>query len=301
MYNIDLYTYWKKPFFHGKNFTIHPLDEPGKEKIYSDQSHYVHYLKRTDPFVFKSIMGCDYETLVKNQLADIDTLKRLKERGFNTQASLNPDSSSPNQNNEISYGRHVNKYVTEVEEEKNNKKFKNLENLENSTFYNTKVDNRIRSTRNKIKNGNGYQPYQNYTSSGDNFLFNFRNEQRNRTRSLSKRKFNGLKGDFRPNTAGISYAEKKFNPKIQTINSYELRYPIPDETLKESMFNSTSTNFKTRYRLPDVCKPQKPNMILTQQKIGLSKEMGEKYNPFALYPPSKNRTGRNYVGDLFKH
>jgi hypothetical protein len=29
--------------------------------------------------------------------------------------------------------------------------------------------------------------------------------------------------------------------------------------------------------------------------------MGERYNPYSLIAPSKNRTGRNYVGDLFKH
>ena len=40
------------------------MNEPGKEKYYSDQSHVKHYLKRTDPFVFKSILGYDYDTLV---------------------------------------------------------------------------------------------------------------------------------------------------------------------------------------------------------------------------------------------
>ena len=61
MYNINLYSYWNKPFLRSKKFTIHPLDEPGKETYYSDQSHCKHYLKRTDPFVFKSILGVDYD------------------------------------------------------------------------------------------------------------------------------------------------------------------------------------------------------------------------------------------------
>ena len=67
MYNIDLYSYWKEPYTRTRKHTIHPLDEPGLEKYYSDQSHLVHYLHRTDPFVFKSIVGVDYETLVKQQ------------------------------------------------------------------------------------------------------------------------------------------------------------------------------------------------------------------------------------------
>ena len=82
MYNIDLYTYWKKPFTNGKNFSIRPLDEEGKETYYSDKSHVRHYLKRTDPFVFKSIVGVDYDTLVRQQKEDIQMLKNLKEKGF---------------------------------------------------------------------------------------------------------------------------------------------------------------------------------------------------------------------------
>ena len=83
MYNIDLYTYWKKPFSLGKNFSIRPLDEEGKETYYSDQSHCRHYLKRTDPFVFKSIVGVDYNTLVRQQKEDIEMLNKLKQKGFN--------------------------------------------------------------------------------------------------------------------------------------------------------------------------------------------------------------------------
>ena len=82
MYNINLYTYWKKPFTSGKNFSIRPLDEEGKETYYSDKSHVRHYLKRTDPFVFKSIVGVDYNTLVRQQKEDIQMLKDLKEKGF---------------------------------------------------------------------------------------------------------------------------------------------------------------------------------------------------------------------------
>ena len=80
MYNIDLYTYWKKPFTSGKNFSIRPLDEEGKETYYSDKSHVRHYLKRTDPFVFKSIVGVDYNTLVRQQKEDIQMLKNLKKK-----------------------------------------------------------------------------------------------------------------------------------------------------------------------------------------------------------------------------
>ena len=81
MYNIDLYNYWKDPYSQSKKYSIHPLNEPGKEKYYSNQSHTAHYLKRTDPFVFKSILGVDYDTLVHQQaeyIAQLNTLKSQK-------------------------------------------------------------------------------------------------------------------------------------------------------------------------------------------------------------------------------
>ena len=67
------------------------------------------------------------------------------------------------------------------------------------------------------------------------------------------------------------------------------------------MFNQTSKEFLKKYHLPDVLKIANSTQLIRRQKIGLSKEMGEKYNPYSLIAPSKNRTGRNYVGDLFKH
>jgi hypothetical protein len=93
MYNIDLYSYWKKPFTRSKKFTIHPLDEPGKEKYYSDQSHCTHYLKRTDPFVFKSILGVDYETVVRQQKEDIALMSQAREASTTNQEEVNKNNN----------------------------------------------------------------------------------------------------------------------------------------------------------------------------------------------------------------
>ena len=59
--------------------------------------------------------------------------------------------------------------------------------------------------------------------------------------------------------------------------------------------------FLKQYHLPNILKIADSKQVIRNQKIGLSKEMGEKYNPYSLIVPSKNRTGRNYIGDLFKH
>ena len=71
--------------------------------------------------------------------------------------------------------------------------------------------------------------------------------------------------------------------------------------MKNNLINQTSPYFLKKYHLPDVVKIADSRQVIRRQKIGLSKEMGEKYNPYSLIAPSKNRTGRNYVGDLFKH
>ena len=57
MHNIDSFTYWKEPMTQVKRATIHPLDDPGKTKYFSHESYLYHYLRPTDPFVFKEITG----------------------------------------------------------------------------------------------------------------------------------------------------------------------------------------------------------------------------------------------------
>ena len=57
MHNIDSFTYWKEPMVKVKRIEIHPLDDPGRTKYYSNESFVYHYLRPTDPFVFKEITG----------------------------------------------------------------------------------------------------------------------------------------------------------------------------------------------------------------------------------------------------
>ena len=67
MYNIDMYTYWKKPYLTNRKYGIHPLDEPGFEKYIGPESHCVNYLSRINPKVLKNIIKEDYETVVNRQ------------------------------------------------------------------------------------------------------------------------------------------------------------------------------------------------------------------------------------------
>ena len=318
MYNIDLYSYLKKPFSRGKNFTIHPLDEPGRAKYFSKDSHCTHYFKRTDPFVFKSILGVDYNTLVSLQKDDIQNLKTFK---YSNKLNSNQ--------NKIEKGMHIsneipteenekNKTYDEAEKHENNRynTYGNEQDFENQkkfrTFYSQKM---IRPYHRKrtFKDIYGYENISKLKSKTDkysNLINNLKFNNLDKENNRYKRKYDGYTIYEIPlinlNKEENNQNNRFFNSKLQnTLNCLNQskggKNAMNEEELKKNLFNQTSQEFLKKYKLPDVLKIAGSTQLIRRQKIGLSKEMGEKYNPYSLIPPSKNRIGRNYVGDLFKH
>ena len=319
MYNIDLYTYWKKPFTSGKNFSIRPLDEEGKETYYSDKSHVRHYLKRTDPFVFKSIVGVDYNTLVRQQKEDIQMLKNLKEKGFN------PKEPTPN-NTPI--GQNVEKEMEKtnyIKDEPNintinnpdiHKESYNNFNEPQKPFkpFNTQTGFRPYNKKRDFKATYGYENKTRFKSNGEKYQYTINtmkksNFNENYDDIRPKRKYDGFTVSEcpvieknRPNSASFDYFNNRINQTLNCLNKKDgERTAMNEDEMKNNLFNQTSTYFLKKHHLPDVVKIADSRQVIRRQKIGLSKEMGEKYNPYSLIAPSKNRTGRNYVGDLFKH
>ena len=319
MYNIDLYTYWKKPFTSGKNFSIRPLDEEGKETYYSDKSHVRHYLKRTDPFVFKSIVGVDYNTLVRQQKEDIQMLKNLKEKGFN------PKEPTPNN---APIGQNVEKEMEKtnyIKDDPNintinnpniHKESYNNFNEPQKTFkpFNTQTGFRPYNKKRDFKATYGYENKTRFKSNGEKYQYTINtmkksNFNENYDDIRPKRKYNGFTVSEcpvieknRPNSASFDYFNNRINQTLNCLNKKDgERTAMNEDEMKNNLFNQTSTYFLKKHHLPDVVKIADSRQVIRRQKIGLSKEMGEKYNPYSLIAPSKNRTGRNYVGDLFKH
>ena len=317
MYNIDLYTYWKKPFTNGKNFSIRPLDEEGKETYYSDKSHVRHYLKRTDPFVFKSIVGVDYDTLVRQQKEDIQMLKNLKEKGF-----------KPKETNQIN---NVPKEEEKVEHQIDTAKDQpNINTLNNPDIhkeeyghfndkhkmfkpFSTQTGFRPYNKKRDFKATYGYENKTRFKSNGEKYQYTINTMKRNNFNEddniRPKRKYDGFTvsecpviDKNRPNSASFDYFNNRINQTLNCLNKRDgERTAMNEEEMKNNLFNQTSTYFLKKHHLPDVVKIADSRQVIRRQKIGLSKEMGEKYNPYSLIAPSKNRTGRNYVGDLFKH
>ena len=319
MYNIDLYTYWKKPFTSGKNFSIRPLDEEGKETYYSDKSHVRHYLKRTDPFVFKSIVGVDYNTLVRQQKEDIQMLKNLKEKGFN------PKEPTPNN---APIGQNVEKEMEKTNYIKDDPNINTINNPDihkesynnfnepQKTFkpFNTQTGFRPYNKKRDFKATYGYENKTRFKSNGEKYQYTINtmkksNFNENYDDIRPKRKYDGFTVSEcpvieknRPNSASFDYFNNRINQTLNCLNKRDgERTAMNEEEMKNNLFNQTSTYFLKKHHLPDVVKIADSRQVIRRQKIGLSKEMGEKYNPYSLIAPSKNRTGRNYVGDLFKH
>ena len=319
MYNIDLYNYWKDPYAVDKKFSIHPLNEPGKEKYYSDQSHCKHYLKRTDPFVFKSILGVDYDTLVHQQRNDIDQLNTINQK-------ITPTPNEDNKINENEYPKEnqleENK-VNELNNENNNKfetvgdynnynrNINSMRNLGNHKSMSSSILRPYRKQR-TFKDIYGYDNITSFKSNGEKYLYSINNMKRNNAIlkvPLAQKRYDGftvfdapvIEKNKLPSSLFQSYNDKMGHTLNCIKNSEGVRKAMNEDEMRSNLFNQTSKQFLKQYHLPDILKIADSKQVIRKQKIGLSKEMGEKYNPYSLIVPSKNRTGRNYVGDLFKH
>ena len=326
MYNIDLYTYWKKPFSLGKNFSIRPLDEEGKETYYSDKSHCRHYLKRTDPFVFKLIVGVDYNTLVRQQKEDIEMLNKLKQKGFNPRIKTPIQKDEQNierashktndvPNEQINTINNPNINKEEINNQNENQEFNTYNENMNTGFrpYNSQTGFRPYNKKRDFKATYGYENKTRFKSNGEKYLYSINSMKKNNFNGDDEyrptRKYDGFTVTeapviqrTRPNSASFDYFNNRINQTLNCLNKREgIRKAMNEEEMKNNLFNQTSSGFLKRHHLPDVVKMADARQVIRRQKIGLSKEIGEKYNPYSLIATSKNRTGRNYVGDLFKH
>ena len=316
MYNIDLYNYWQNPYVSNKKFTIHPLNEEGKEKYYSNQSHNKHYLKRTDPFVFKSISGVDYDTLVNqqaNDIAQLNTLKNLK----------NQNKDEGNKVNEINN-------INPIEEQKINVDNNNI-NINNKNETVDKYDRNMNSNRTlrnhksmsssvmrpyrkqrTFKDIFGYDNITSFKSNAEKYSYAINSMKKNNSilrAPLALKRYDGftvyeapvIERIKAPSSLFQSYNGKMGHTLNCINNSSGVRKAMNEDEMRNNLLNQTSARFLKQFHLPDILKIADSKQVIRKQRIGLSKEMGERYNPYSLIVPSKNRTGRNYVGDLFKH
>ena len=330
MYNINIYSYWKEPYTNNKKFSIYPLNEKKKKKYYSNQSHNYHYLKKTDPFVFKSITGIDYETLIKEQEDTINELNK-ENKSFNSKLIKNNSQKIIFDENKNSFfNENIKKENLLNENFKNKNKFLSKSQSQENYVINKKIrPNNIYSEKiienfpfnpKNPKTKNYFREYRKPKNFFETFGYNISlksdiekykneiNKLKNKTRlmSASSKNINYNINNFEK---PISNSFKLYNQKL--TNSMEKYYKnglsdneiekIENQKLNMNLLNQTSKKFRFKYKLPDLCKIAFHKKIIRNVNNGNRKELGENYNPYSLIHPNKNRTARNYNGDLFKH
>ena len=288
MYDLDMYTYWKKPFSIQRRFSIHPLDEPGKRKYISKESHVHHFLKKTDPFIVSSILGTNYENIVKAQEKNIKELEQTRQKNLNLTKNQNTKTFEE-EKNPIPF------HVTNYQNEKYHNSNITLNKTTDKDYLNNTKNNKL-----TIENPYTLENNLNRTSTG----FRLYRKPKNFYETYGYDNFPYLKN-----------RKEKVLYDIQNLKNYSLNVPISknkkisssvnlrDENLrlKENLLNQTSNKFLTSHKLPSITQIANMTQRIRRFPVGYSKEMGERYNPYALIPPSKGLIGRNYVGDKFKH
>ena len=71
--------------------------------------------------------------------------------------------------------------------------------------------------------------------------------------------------------------------------------------LKNKIEEQTNDAFLSKTKLPDIRKMPKTNQVSRTIKMGITKEMGEKYNPFSFVLKTNQIKGRNYTGGIFQY
>ena len=209
---------------------------------------------------------------------------------------------------------------TNEEDAKNgNNTFNNNYNKNNLNTINRSIRNLKSSSTNNIRPYNkernfkdiyGYDNITSFKSNGEKYLYEIENMKKSNLKkpTLASKRYDGftvfdapiIEKDRKSSSLFKSY-NNKMTQSLKCIDNSSGIKAMNEEEMRNNLFNQTSQQFLKKYHLPDIIKIADSKQVIRKQRIGLSKEMGEKYNPYSLIAPSKNRTGRNYVGDLFKH
>lgn len=334
MYNINMYTYQKEPFTKTRRYGIHPLDDPGLDTYTGPESHCVNYLYRTNPKVFRHIIHTDYETIMNQQKELIDTKKKVKieENKNQTEEPVRPYLQT-----EVNQSTHQEEVPKQT---LTNEKQGDLFNRTMGTgYYPSHTENvsnclipRINSTRQiqyhkrrNFKDTYGYDKLTELKTNKERCLNEIKdlksmklsNDEFNYTHSgfyFPKKRYSGFTSYAVPRTRSHSkassafktYEEKIrrsmdcFSKKVDAKNEFEILQK-DNEDMKMKLKTMTNEHFLEKVKLPDVATLANSRKKIRNIKIGNSKEMGERYNPYCMMTKTGDLVGRNFVGALFNH
>ena len=328
MYNINLYIYKTKPFSRIKDYGIHPLNEEGFKKYVGPDSHNINYVSRINPKVFKEITGVDLESIVKEQKEKLreaskiecdrdeikdsrpfssDDKKIEKKKSDNKDEEKTREENLPTPLSPFTPSRHL--LCPKIKTNFSNsfhriRSFKDMYGYENKEKFDSpkaKVNYDIKKLRDEcLSNDNFYlshsssffpkKRYQGFTSYAVPRTDEYTKSGKSRTFKMLNNKL----------AKSLSCSGRLKLNDVDILDNYEIMKKDND-SMKINIVNQTSQNFLNNYRLPNVTTIANTRKLIKKVDNGNRKLFSEKYNPYALVSPTRNRTGVNYIGALFQH
>lgn len=178
--------------------------------------------------------------------------------------------------------------------------------------------------RRSFKDHYGYDPKLNIKSNKDlykneiNHLKNnsLSNGEFNYTHNgfyYPKTKYNGFtsyavpRTQQRPTSAAFGEYNKRLDRSLRCFSarnkceSDDEAMEKGNEDLKQKLLAHTNRAFCKKMKLPNLLDIANTKQVIRNVKVGNSKIMGEKYNPYCFEMKTGDLIGRNYVGALFEH
>ena len=100
---------------------------------------------------------------------------------------------------------------------------------------------------------------------------------------------------------------KKLNESINVNHSNLLDNKEQDQAitknddLRHKLIQQTNMNFLQKTKLPDIRKIANKTTVIRKVRTGITKYLGEKYNPYAFVIAKQNTSARNYTGGIFQY
>ena len=362
MFDINIYSYQKKPLICSGKYEIFPLDDKGLKKYCFDkESTNITYVNKLNPILLKRLYGDYYMNILNNQnkitnqisekiienkneeipLKNINTQEEEKKQIQNIN---NYDNLNNNQEQNL-FSNKLKKNYSNLVLKKNPHKIKNkflhhsqsCYNINNSLYKKENINNSLennplinKNNSNIFKKFHRKMTYQDIFGYPKPINLKTRGNRYNHKISLLKNNVESTIQDEHERSKSLSKPQTFFIDKIPrndnlnkknsekfdfyttnlnksiNVNHSGLLNRKEEESLieknnyfKDIILNQTNPQFLKKSKLPDIRKVANCYSKIRIIKEGLTKNMGEKYNPY-LYVKDKLIKGRNYIGGVFQ-
>lgn len=341
MYDIDIYTYKDKPETNSGKYNIYPLNEKGNDKYYfKKESHVTTYIDYLNPIIYNHIVGGkendkenldsnknEPETSIKNRVIQPTQNKIQKSASTKLIKSAKKEPRRDNYQNFDSTNVFFEKMLKIERRNKNKERMCESNSCDN--IYERKkfkVNKYFQQFHRKVNFEDvfGYPMPLDKTTKGNiyNNEISFLKDEMKTTQKLrpqTQLKQRESNFDIRNLPRTDSFIKNKkystfFNSFTKRLNesinvnhsnlldnNEQEKVLNKNNDLRNKLIEQTNGNFLQKAKLPDIRKIANRNMVIRRVKTGITKFLGEKYNPYAFVIEKPNTKARNYTGGIFQY